>query len=252
MTQQINLYNPAFEKQKKVFTATTMAVSLGLLLIGTLALAGYARNNVARLQRDVASGEERVQQKKLRQASALVEFAPRTSDPQVAKDTTAAIQEQGGVKEVLDLLQGGSLGNTIGYSPYFKALARQGGGDVWLTGVQIEGAGAQLGLEGRALNAALVPEYIKRLTREPALRGKTFASLDMKRMTAPLGADGQPTTATPPFIEFSLQAVQTAAPVKSDAPMAGALNLAPSLLSLTRAPEPAEISAPGTLAGGSK
>ena len=246
MSQQINLYNPAFEKQKKVFTATTMAVSLALLLVGTMALAGYARNSVARLQRDVAAGEERVQQKKLRQASALVELAPRTSDPQVAKDTTAAIQEQGGVKEVLDLLQGGSLGTTIGYSPYFKALARQGGGDVWLTGVRIEGAGAQLGLEGRALNAALVPEYIKRLTREPALRGKTFASLDMKRMTAPLGADGQPTTAAPPFIEFSLQAVLATAPIQSAAVPAGAPKPAPMPLSLTGSPEPA------AMAGGSK
>jgi hypothetical protein len=55
---------------------------------------------------------------------------------------------------------------------------------LWLTGVSINGAGNDIGVQGRAMQATLIPNYIARLTGERVMRGKTFASLDIGRPEA--------------------------------------------------------------------
>jgi hypothetical protein len=92
---------------------------------------------------------------------------------------------------------------------------------LWLTGVSINGAGNDIGLQGRAMQATLIPNYIARLTGEKVMHGKTFASLDIGRPEAepvsPVAAGAAALLAAapalPPFVQFSLQstAVQEAA-----------------------------------------
>jgi Tfp pilus assembly protein PilN len=98
------------------------------------------------------------------------------------------------------VIQRGELGNTSGYAATFKALARQSPGGVWLTGVSINGAGNELGVQGRAREAALVPAYLGRLAHEPVMRGKAFGSL---KISQPAAKDAQ-------FVEFSLEATPPA------------------------------------------
>jgi hypothetical protein len=59
---------------------------------------------------------------------------------------------------------------------------------LWLTGVSINGAGNDIGVQGRAMQATLIPNYIARLTGERVMRGKTFASLDIGRPEAAASA----------------------------------------------------------------
>ncbi len=204
MSQQINLFNPALLKQKQVFTANTMLSSLGLLLAGVVALGLYAQQSVRRLETEAAAGAEQLRLKKVRQANALLEFAPR----QKSKDIEAQLEDAQAMLRALHnietTLQRGELGDTTGYAEYFKALARQSAGQLWLTGVSIGDAGKRIDLQGRALEASLVPAYIGRLTREPVMQGKTFGSLMISRAPA---ADKTARSGTEaPFVEFSLQA----------------------------------------------
>jgi len=205
MSQQINLFNPDFLKQKKVFTAATMARALVLLLIGSLALVMYGRQRVSTLEAEAANGARQLAIKKARQATVLVEFAPRKKDPKVDADLALAEAEKKSFDDVMQILDGGELGNTQGYSQYFKALARQVNGDLWLTGVTIHGAGNQIGLRGRAMEPSLVPAYISRLTRESSMRGKGFGALQISRATRT--TEGSTSVELAPFIDFSLQAV---------------------------------------------
>jgi hypothetical protein len=105
------------------------------------------------------------------------------------------------LRDVSGVLDRGELGNTQGYSEYFKALARQNISGVWLTGVSISGAGAEIGVQGRALDAALVPAYLGRLTHEQVMRGKAFGSL---KINQPASAKDAP-AALAPYVEFSLE-----------------------------------------------
>lgn len=219
MSQQINLFNPIFLKQKKVFTATPMAQALVIILTGTLALAWYAQRGVAELDRRAAAGATLLAGREARLNKAAAQFAPRAKSPLLAAEIADAEAQLQALHEVEGVLRNGSLGNTSGYAEYFRAFARQNVSGLWLTGVNIVGAGADIGVQGRAMQATMIPNYIARLTAEKVMHGKTFASLKIDRPelaapTAPTAAQASALMpAAPPlagatlspYVEFSLQ-----------------------------------------------
>lgn len=210
MSQQINLYNPAFEPQKNY--ATTPAV-VGVVLATALALTVFIV--LAKLQ--LAESTALAQRVKLQldareaaKAAATTAFvAPRKSEAlqnelEQARSTLANLQKVAGI------LDQGQASGVRGYSPYLRALARRTSDGLWLTGVQIQGNGDSIGLQGRALKAALLPPYLAGLSGEAVLRGKKFAQLDLHEPVASASAGAASTAsaasaALPRFVEFSLQ-----------------------------------------------
>lgn len=208
MSQQINLFNPVFLKQKKIFSALAMAEALGVLLAGVLVVAFYARQNVAALQREADSGAARLAQREQRLNKVKVDFAPRIKSDALEVQLREAETRLQTLRDIGAVLEHGELGNTSGYAPYFKALARQNPAGVWLTGVSVSGAGAELAVHGRALDAALVPAFLGRLTHEQIMRGKSFDSLRIDQL--PAAKDGPAPAAS--FVEFSLESTPTPPP----------------------------------------
>jgi MSHA biogenesis protein MshI len=204
LREQVNLFNPAFEEQKQVFAATTMAQALALLLVGVTCLGAYGSLRVAALQKQADAGAAQLAKKQARLASVGAEFAPRQNSAALAAELAQAEQELASLRKVGGLIEGGALGNTEGYSQYFKALARQNVDGLWLTGVSIAAAGNEIGVHGRALDPALLPGYLAGLAREKALQGKAFGSLQVNRPAAAPGTDGKAAAAAP-YVEFSLQ-----------------------------------------------
>lgn len=204
MTQQINLFNPIFRKQRKIFTSVTMLRALGVLLLGTLAVALVGQRSVAVLQQQANLGAERLAQKQARLVTVNADFAPRQKSAALAEELAQAEARAVALRGVAATLNKGDLGNTAGYAEYFRALARQNPDGVWLTGVSIHGAGSEVGVQGRALDAALVPTYLTRLSREKIMQGKTFGSLDIVQPKAEAAKEGAPAV-PPPYVEFSLQ-----------------------------------------------
>ena len=206
MTGQINLFNPIFLKQKKLFNAGAIAQALGVLLAGVLAMAFYASHNVAGLQRDANGGRDRLAQRESRLVKVKAGFAPRAKSAELDAQLAEAEARIMALRKAATIIERGELGNTAGYAEYFKALARQNPNGVWLTGVSISGAGNELGVQGRALDAALVPAYLGRLKNEPVMRGKTFGSLKISEGSAKDAKDAKDSPAAP-FVEFTLDAV---------------------------------------------
>ncbi len=68
------------------------------------------------------------------------------------------------------------------YSDYFKALARQAVGDLWITGLTILPNGQDVELSGRMIGPQQLPGYLARLGQEPQFQGKRFAQLEMKSL----------------------------------------------------------------------
>lgn len=200
MTQQINLFNPLFLKQRKIFSAAAMASALGVLLAGVLAVGWYARHNVAQLQAEADSGRDLLAQREERLNKVKTEFAPRVRSADMDAELAEAEARIAALRKVGGVIARGELGNKRGYAEYFRALARQNVAGVWLTGVSISGAGNELALQGRALDPALVPAYLGRLAHEPVMRGKAFGSLNISRAGAKEDAPAAP------FVEFSLAA----------------------------------------------
>ena len=53
MTQQVNLYQPIFRKQRKVFSAVTIAQAAAVFIVGLLLIYGYGRWQLAALGADI-------------------------------------------------------------------------------------------------------------------------------------------------------------------------------------------------------
>lgn len=210
MSQQINLFNPIFLQQKKIFAARKMAQALGVLALGGCIIAGTAWYSVGKLRREVAEVTLQAAKNQARLIAAASEFAPRKPNDGLTLEAGDAEAQLASLRRVAQIIQKGDLGDTRGYAETFRALGRQHQDGLWLTGLTI--AGAEMSLQGRALDAALVPAYMVRLTHEPVLQGKSFGNL---QITQP------PATAL---------AVTPAAPLAASAPQK--LGLPPELAAL--------------------
>jgi hypothetical protein len=207
MSQQINLFNPAFEHKKQLFTAKTMAIAVGVLAFALAGMGVYAKVRVGALQRQADAGAVRLEQARKRLASVVTEFAPRQKDTQIAGRLADAESQLAALRRVSDIIARGDLGNTQGYAEYFRALARQRVEGLWLTGVQVGSAGNDIGVRGRALDAALVPGFLGRLRNEQVMQGKAVGSLQIGEAAAQktTGKDGKEISTPAPWVEFSLQ-----------------------------------------------
>ncbi|MBB3219665.1 MSHA biogenesis protein MshA [Pseudoduganella umbonata] len=228
MSQQINLFNPRFRKEKRYLTAPALAIVVGVALAGSVAAAVAAHGRVSALEDEARSLKEQLAEAESRKASVLAGLVPRPKDAAVESEFVRAGVEQRALRGVTDILEQNRVGDPRGYSAYFQALARSRVSGLWLTGVEVSGPNADIGLRGRALRAELLPGYLNGLAREPALRGKTFEHVEIARpgqaevrpglpvrpapaaAGSPAGADDTPGTAPaptpPPYIEFTLQA----------------------------------------------
>jgi hypothetical protein len=211
MSQQVNLYNPAFEERKKLFGAAAMAQALSVLSAGVVALALYGNGRVAALEQQADAGAAQLEKKKAQLAAVSTEFAPREKSPELESRLAQAEAQLASFKRVAAVLERGELGNTSGYSEYFRALARQHVDGLWLTGLAITGAGCDVGVHGRALDPSLLPGFLARLTQERIMRGKSFGSLQLAQPERKAAKAGEQGEATAPFVEFSLQSISEGA-----------------------------------------
>lgn len=205
MRQQVNLFNPAFQPQRKLLSAPMMGIALLLLAAGIIALSLVLESRTARMRGEADAGAERLARKQARLATVSTEFAPRAKSTVVEEEIVQAEAQLAALRHVSGVLQRGELGDSAGFAGYFKAFARQSGPGLWLTGVTV--AGNDIGIRGRTVDPTMVPAYINRLTREPLLQGKSFSSLQIGQAepVQALAADGKQVSAAAPYVEFSLQ-----------------------------------------------
>ena len=201
MSQQINLFNPAFlDKSGRLTLKTALMGWLAVALL-SVAFAGYAgmRNRqLAQQERDVAAKVTAAQAEMQRLAG---QVAGRKQDPLIAAEIARLESEITGRDEVMAVLKGGSLGDTRGFSEHLRAFARQSFEGVWLTGLHIAASGQDVAVEGRALRAEQVPGYLRRLNSETVMQGHPFSELLMQ---VPAPDSGDKGGGRPPYIEFRL------------------------------------------------
>ncbi len=103
MSQQINLYNPLLLKQKKIFSARTMAQALGLIALGLAAVYGYARYQVANLQMETEQAGKRQEAVQARLARISQQFGPRQKSAELEGNIKRAEDEARGLELKLAL-----------------------------------------------------------------------------------------------------------------------------------------------------
>lgn len=201
MSQQINLFNPIFLKQKKYFSVVTMLQALGMIVLGSMLFYGYAWYQVQQLAIQTQEMTKRYESEQKRLVNYANEFSPQRSTQMLNEELQTLEAQSEAQVSLLNTLKSGAIGNTQGYSEYMRAFARQSVNGLWLTGFDINGDGAQMILQRAATGPQLLPAYIQRLSQESVMRGKSFATL---RMNQPKAVTDKPST-TRSYVEFSLQ-----------------------------------------------
>jgi len=232
MSQQINLFNPAFQKQKTPLSAQTISYVLGLILAGSIVLFAYSAYQAWTLSQQAAGVSAQLEstQQQLNQVNA--QMVPRKKNQALEDEVNRVQTEHDALERAMGRLQNDEFGNRKGYSAYMRAFARQRVDGLWLTGFSIDGAGNAIGIQGRTLQPELVPAFMKRLGQEPVMQGKSFAVLDMhepkQEAEGSTGAGEARKKAGLDYLEFDLRSAGVAAPqVKPDTPPASDKSPAP-------------------------
>ena len=182
MYQQINLYQPIFRKQRQIFSATTLAQLLGIVAAALLLLYGYGLVQVRGLEGEVVQleGREKALTTQLARIDPAQNQHRRTEVEEELKKLNATLVAQ---QRLIDVLRERPLGSQTGFSGYLAALGRERTPELWLTQFAINGSTGALELAGRSTRPELVPEYLQRLGREPALTGQRFDALEIAHDT---------------------------------------------------------------------
>jgi Fimbrial assembly protein (PilN) len=224
MSQQINLFNPIFLKQKKTFSAVTMLDALALLLVGVAAFYAYASIETLNLDRQSVETARQYNLSSVRLVETSARYAPKKIDAGLEAEVNNLQAQLNERKAALDNLGIGLLANGVSYAEYLRALARQSLAGLWLTGFRVGKGGAEMEIAGRALQPELVASYIQRLNREAAMHGRAFDSLSMTQQTGALPADAsQPAVAAASYsyTEFRLGSSHAELPLDGGAEPAG-------------------------------
>lgn len=179
MKQEINLYQPIFRREKKIFSAVAMAQVAAIVAAGLAAIYGYGAHTVLQLEEQVEHLERRIAGAQTRLDVLTRTYPPRSRSAVLEAELNRLQRELGQAENVARALSKGTFGNTSGLSGYLAGLARQHIEGAWLTKVRVARGGDAVGFGGRALAPELVPVYLGRLSAEPAFSGKTFSALEL-------------------------------------------------------------------------
>ncbi|MED5620381.1 PilN domain-containing protein [Ideonella sp. BN130291] len=206
MVQQINLYDEALRPQRQRWRAAH-----GLWVVGGTLVAAFA----------LSSAMQAVSQRRLAEAERLEQLAATERTLTARNGGTGSLQEanrqriaelerlraaDAGQRRVHAVLDQQVAGRKEGYTAYFMALSRQAHASLWITGFGVGADGETLELQGRMADAAVLPDYLRRLNAEPRFKGRSFAQLSMK-VVDPRGD----ATAVAPYTEFVLRSQQPGA-----------------------------------------
>jgi hypothetical protein len=220
--QQVNLYEPIFREEPKLFSAATICAALGIVAAGLLTIATFSAWRLAGLERELAAvrAQEATQQKLIARTDAFIDQGE--SEPRMEARLQAMAQSLERRQLALRYLRGTDGANGVGaasgadaagaadaitggatanggdtakrtasaahhgFAERLAALARQQLDGLWLTGVIFTANAGDLVLSGGATSAALVPAYLGRLANEPALAGTRLQSIEIREPQKPV------------------------------------------------------------------
>ncbi len=179
MHQQINLYQPVFRRQHKVFSAVTLAQMVAVVLVLLLAILGHTRWTLAAMQDSAAALQQ--QHAHMQAQIDSLEEAQHTPDTKVVdaeiEQLSSSIEQRKALLAQFDQLV---LQHQNGFSSHFRILAEQHLPGLWLDGVTINAQG-EIEVRGTALEEKLVPVYLQGLAKRRDLSATAFETVAMNR-----------------------------------------------------------------------
>jgi len=167
MYQQINMYQPVFRRQPKIFSAATLLRIIAMALFLLLALIAHARWTLHGLRHTSADLTQHYRQLDARLDA--LETRGKAADGTTPVDEISSLREQVTERRaLLTRIDHLTVGSTAGFGEVFEALARREVPDLWLTGVRLDQEG-NTEIRGTTLDPTLVPRYLRLMAQQPQL-----------------------------------------------------------------------------------
>jgi hypothetical protein len=206
MSQYINLFGPAFRKPRLLLSLNRAAMLAGVVAVAMIGLHFYHQYQVDALHTELVSAQALLKAQSAYTDRLKGETAQK-GNTGLATEVARLEMDLKSARDAMSVLEGGAMGNRSGFANYLQAFSRQALDGLWLTGFTVGGTG-EVAIQGRVLSADLLPEYIQKMNKEPALKGREFSALEMRRpvvVPAPPVKDGEKSVvAAPRYLEFNL------------------------------------------------
>ena len=183
MKQQINLYQPIFRKQQKIFSAVTMLQITAFFVVVLACIYAYNVYQLKPFSRELDKTNARLE--KLTQQIEIVSknLSAKRKNSLLESEISRLTMHLENMKKVSAALSTGTFGNANGFSDQFEALARGHVDGAWLTDISIGDGGGRLAFSGKSIDPELVPIFIQRLAEAPVFKDQKFNVLELKRIT---------------------------------------------------------------------
>lgn len=174
MKQQINLYQPQYRPQTRMFPAWFMLQATAALVLGMALMYAFAQQRIDAIEQElvVVARQESLALERLQNIGPLINSV--TGEKNWSEQLDDSLRMLAERQAVLNLIQGSTLGDTKGFSRHMQSLARQDIEGLWLTRIVLSALGDKTRLEGRAIRAELIPLYVQGLTDEAPFAEQRF------------------------------------------------------------------------------
>lgn len=174
MNQQINLYQPQFRPQTRMFPAWFMLQAVAIVLFGMALMYVFAQQRINNVEQEltIVAQQESIVLERLQSIGPLINAV--TGEMNWSEQLDESLRLLAERQAVLNLIQGSSLGDTKGFSRHLRALSRQDIDGLWLTHIALSAMGDKTRLQGRAIRADLIPLYVQGLASEAPFAEQRF------------------------------------------------------------------------------
>ncbi len=180
--QQINLYQDEFKHIDPPFSANTIVLLALLTLVSGAVISALLASLMWWWQGELTENKKQwgIWQFNLQQAK--IDFPQPQVDARLARNISNFKLGIDRNKQVLQYLHSQQLNaEHQSFSVFLLALTWVSQKDLWLTNIKISKGGANLSLEGRALNAEALPKYLKKLSDIEVFSDMKFKVFEMTR-----------------------------------------------------------------------
>ncbi len=189
LSQQVNLYQSEFKVHRELVCAKNVqsALIVMLLVLSLVSLYDYKfdrdqQEYLLKLQSQNKTLQQTLDVAKQSAPSLVIDKKLRQQVEYYKKDVLSK-------QQVLNALSGQSFGNTVGFSGFFKGIAKQNISGLWLTNLNIRSGGKDIGITGSAYRAEMIPDFLNKLSNEKEFKGTAFQSFQVNRQKNPIRVD---------------------------------------------------------------
>ena len=174
MRQEINFYQPEFRNEEPEFGAKTLIKGSGAIVLAMLLAYAFSAQKITSIDNELAivSQQEVAAMTRLEKIRPVINaVSGEQSWADRLEEATQSLEQK---QLVLSLVQGSTLGDTLGFSRYLRSLARQDTDGLWLTQINLSASRDKNRLQGKALRAELVATYLQNIAEEPPFAAQRF------------------------------------------------------------------------------